>query len=208
MSFQGNGTFLINSTGNPVVTGTTISSTWANALAQDLATGLSTTITKDGQSTPTANIPMGANKITGLANGTEATDAATFGQLITFSAPITTSLGGNVSLSNTGTFFDGPSVAQGTSGTWFASGTVTVSDTAGAANIDLKLWDGTTIIASAQCIVLNANNSVAVSLSGLIASPAGNLRISAKDVSSTSGVILNNASGGGKDSTITAIRVA
>lgn len=84
MSYNGSGTFLINSTGNPVVTGTTISSTWANNLAQDLATGLSTAITKDGQTTVTNNIPLGGNKITGLANGTDPTDAAAFGQLSTF----------------------------------------------------------------------------------------------------------------------------
>jgi hypothetical protein len=59
MSFNGSGTFVINSTGQPVVTGTVISSTAFNALTADLATGLSTTMTKDGQTTATANIPMG-----------------------------------------------------------------------------------------------------------------------------------------------------
>ena len=63
-----------------LVTGTTITSTAFNALTADLATGLSTCITKDGQTTPTANIPMGANKITGLAAGTAATDAANLSQ--------------------------------------------------------------------------------------------------------------------------------
>lgn len=58
MSFNGSGTFNINSTGNPVVTGTTISSTWANALTADLATGLTTTICKDGQTTTTALVPF------------------------------------------------------------------------------------------------------------------------------------------------------
>jgi hypothetical protein len=46
-----------------------------------LATGLSTALTKDGQTTPTANIPMGTFKITGLGAGTAATDAAQYGQL-------------------------------------------------------------------------------------------------------------------------------
>lgn len=81
MSFNGSGTFLINTAGQPVVTGTVISSTAFNALTADLATGLSTCLTKDGQTTPTANIPMGSNKITGLAVGTDLTDAATFGQV-------------------------------------------------------------------------------------------------------------------------------
>lgn len=45
------------------------------------AAGLTNCITKDGQSTPTANIPMGGFKITGLGDGVLPTDAATVGQL-------------------------------------------------------------------------------------------------------------------------------
>lgn len=80
MSFNGSGTFVVNSTGNPVVTLTTISSTWANALTADLATGLSTAILKDGTQTITANIPWGSYKITGLGSGTLSTDAINLGQ--------------------------------------------------------------------------------------------------------------------------------
>jgi len=81
MSYNGSGTFQINTAGQPVVAGTVISSTAFNSLTSDLATGLSTAITKDGQTTPTANIPLGNNKIINLGNGTAATDAAAFGQL-------------------------------------------------------------------------------------------------------------------------------
>jgi hypothetical protein len=58
MSYNGSGTFLINTSGQPVVTGTPISSTVFNALTADLATGLSTAITKDGQTATTARIPF------------------------------------------------------------------------------------------------------------------------------------------------------
>lgn len=54
----------------------------ANQLNSDLAAGLTNTICKDGQSTPTANIKMGNFKITGLGNGTASTDAAAYGQII------------------------------------------------------------------------------------------------------------------------------
>lgn len=81
MSFNGSGTFIINSTGQPVVTGTVISSTAFNALTADLANGLSTTITKNGQTTPTANLPMGGFKFTGMANGSAGTDSATVSQI-------------------------------------------------------------------------------------------------------------------------------
>ena len=81
MSYNGTGTFSINSAGQPVVTGTTITSTAFNTLTADLATGLSTALCKDGQSTPTANIGLGAFKITNLGAGTLATDAASVSQI-------------------------------------------------------------------------------------------------------------------------------
>jgi hypothetical protein len=58
MSYNGSGTFVINTAGQPVVTGTSISSSVFNALTADLATGLSTAITKDGQTATTARIPF------------------------------------------------------------------------------------------------------------------------------------------------------
>jgi hypothetical protein len=81
MSYNGSGVFNINTAGQPVITGTTISSTTFNNLTADLATGLTTALTKDGQSTPTANIGMGAFKITNLAAGTVASDAARLDQV-------------------------------------------------------------------------------------------------------------------------------
>jgi hypothetical protein len=81
MSFNGSGTFQINSAGQPVVAGTVITAAAFNALTADLATGLSTCITKDGQTSATANIPMGNNKFTGLSAGTAATDSTNLGQV-------------------------------------------------------------------------------------------------------------------------------
>lgn len=60
MSYNGSGVFVINTAGQPVVTGTVISSTAFNALTADLGTGLSTAITKDGQTATTARIPFAA----------------------------------------------------------------------------------------------------------------------------------------------------
>ncbi len=58
MAYNGVGVWIVNSTGQPVVAGTTISSSVFNALTADLATGLSTAICKDGQQTTTAIIPF------------------------------------------------------------------------------------------------------------------------------------------------------
>jgi hypothetical protein len=78
-AFNGSGTFVISGVGLPFVTGTTISSTVANQLNTDLATGLSTCITKDGQTTPTNNIPMGNFKLTGVGAPTAPGDALSYG---------------------------------------------------------------------------------------------------------------------------------
>jgi len=80
MSYNGSGTFVINTAGQPVVSGTVISSTYFNALTADLGTGLSTAITKDGQTTATARIPFAQG-----ISSTLVTDASstTTGSIIT-----------------------------------------------------------------------------------------------------------------------------
>lgn len=103
MSFNGLGQWICNSTGNPVVSGTTISSTWLNALTADLATGLSTAICKDGQTTVTANIPMGGFKLTGLGTATLAGDAIAYPTAGSWT-PVDASGAGLVFTSNTGTY--------------------------------------------------------------------------------------------------------
>ena len=80
MSYNGSGTFQINTSGQPVVAGTVISSTAFNALTADLATGLSTAITKDGQTTTTARIPFAAG--INSSSATDSTSTAT-GSIIT-----------------------------------------------------------------------------------------------------------------------------
>lgn len=75
------GTFSLYSTGNPVVTGTTISSTWANNTLSDIATGLSSAILKDGTQTITANIPMSSFKLTGLAAGSASGNSLRYEQV-------------------------------------------------------------------------------------------------------------------------------
>ena len=82
MSRNGSGTYSLPA-GNPVVTGTTISSTWANTTLNDIANALTGSLAADGQTTATGNLQMGSNKITGLADGTLTTDAATVGQVAT-----------------------------------------------------------------------------------------------------------------------------
>ena len=131
MSFNGSGTFVINSTGQPVVTGTVISSTAFNALTADLATGLSTTITKNGQTTPTANLPMGGFKFTGMADGTAGTDSATLSQIQSAYGTFLTVLG-----INTITATVSPSLTAYSAGQMF--GFVAVNTNTGATTINIS----------------------------------------------------------------------
>jgi hypothetical protein len=78
MAYNGSGTFSII---NTFVYDTVVSETAVNANFSDIATGLSTAITKDGQTTITANIPFATYKITGLGDGSAAQDAAALHQI-------------------------------------------------------------------------------------------------------------------------------
>ena len=80
MPFNGSGTYSLPA-GNPVVSGTTISSTTTNNTNSDIATALTNCLTRDGQSTPSANLPMNAKKLTGLAAGTTAGDSVRYEQI-------------------------------------------------------------------------------------------------------------------------------
>ena len=78
MARNGSGTY-----SNPYpnfVSGTVISSTEVDANNSDVATALTQSIAVDGQTTVTANLPMNANKFTGLAVGAAATDSLSLGQ--------------------------------------------------------------------------------------------------------------------------------
>lgn len=85
MSRNGSGTYTLPA-GNPVVTGTTISSAWANTTLTDIGTALTGSLATDGQTTATGNLKMGNNRITGLADGIASTDGATVSQVTTAGA--------------------------------------------------------------------------------------------------------------------------
>ena len=82
MSRNGTGTYSLPA-GNPVVTGTSISSTWANNTLSDIATALTGSVASDGQTPMTGNLDMNSRKVVLLANGTVSTDAINLGQLTT-----------------------------------------------------------------------------------------------------------------------------
>jgi hypothetical protein len=82
MSRNGSGVYSLPA-GNPVVTGTSISSTWSNTTLSDIATALTGSVASDGQTPMTGALDMNSQKIVNLANGTLSTDAISLGQLTT-----------------------------------------------------------------------------------------------------------------------------
>lgn len=121
MSRNGSGTYTLP-VGNPVVSGTTITSVWANSTLNDIATALTGSVASDGQTPMTGTLNMGTNRITGVSNGTLPTDAVNLSQLndpiISGNADITgtlhvggattldstLSVGGNLTVTGNGTF--------------------------------------------------------------------------------------------------------
>ena len=145
MSYNGSGTFQINTSGQPVVAGTVISSTAFNALTADLATGLSTAITKDGQTTTTARIPFAAGINSSLA--TDSSSTAT-GSIITAGGVgiakalyvgTTSNLAGAVTLGGVATFSAQPIFSSLTASTAVATdaskGLVSVTNTGTGNNV-------------------------------------------------------------------------
>ena len=92
MSRNGTGVYSLPA-GNPVVTNTTISSTWANTTLTDIATALTGSLASDGQTPATGNLDMNSNKIVNLTAGTTTGDAVNYTQFL--AAFVNPTFGGN-----------------------------------------------------------------------------------------------------------------
>lgn len=81
MPFNGVGTFTsLGAPTFPAIPNELILATYFNATMNDVFGGLTNAMTRDGQSTALANLPMGGFKLTGLSAGTLNGDSLTFGQ--------------------------------------------------------------------------------------------------------------------------------
>ena len=102
MAFNGSGVFSLVA-GNPVVSGTVISSTVHNNTMTDIASGgLSNCIVKDGQTAATGNLPMGTNRHTGVGAAAALTDYAQAKQVIDGDLTELTSVSGTNTITATG----------------------------------------------------------------------------------------------------------
>ena len=82
MARNGSGTY--NRAVAPYVAGTTITAATVNSEMDDIATALTGSMARNGESPATANIPMGGFRLTGLGNAIANTDAAALGQVTSY----------------------------------------------------------------------------------------------------------------------------
>lgn len=78
MARNGSGTYSVP---NTFVNGTTADADEVNANYTDMGNEITNSIAADGQTTPTANLPMGGFKLTGMGSGSAAGDSANLGQV-------------------------------------------------------------------------------------------------------------------------------
>jgi hypothetical protein len=168
MSYNGSGTFTINTTGQPVVAGTIISSTAFNSLTSDLATGLTTAITKDGQTTTTARITFAQGFTSSL---TTDSSSITTGSIITAGGVgiaknlyvgVNANIAGTLDVTGTTTLTNPVinNIKLGYTTTATAAGTTTLT----VASNYQQFFTGTTT----QTIVLPVTSTLALGISYLI----------------------------------------
>ena len=118
---------------------------------QDLADGLENCVTKDGQNSPSANLPMNSKKHTGVADASAETEYAAYGQLLALVSPFVgaTAVGGTA---NAITLTPTPAITSYTTGKGFSffienenTGAVTLA-ASGLAAVGLRRSDGTDFV--------------------------------------------------------------
>ena len=185
MSRNGSGVYSLPA-GNPVVTGTTIASTWANNTLSDIATALTGSLASDGQTPMTGNLDANSNKIVNLLNPTLAQDAVTkayadalvsgsgTGSFTTLTVTGTTTLATSLTGILKGT---SGVVSVATAGTDYAGISTAQSFTAGQRGAVSALTDGATItpdfaIANNFSLTIGGNRTLA-NPSNLVAGQSG-----------------------------------
>ena len=207
MSRNGSGTYTLPA-GNPVVTGTTISTTWANSTLTDIANTLTASVASDGQTPMTGSLNMASNKIVSVTDPTNPQDAATKAYVdLTQSASGIT--GGTIN--NTSIGATTPSTGAFT--TLTASGATTLSSTLGVTGVStfaagtVSLPAITTAGDTNTGIFFPAADTIAFTKGGAEAmriSSTGKVLINTTTVPTNSFLYVNGAIGQNIDSSVAA----
>ena len=164
MSYNGSGTFVINSTGQPVVTGTVISSSTFNSLTADLGTGLSTAITKDGQTTTTAKIPFAQGLSAAVASNFA---AGTVGAPSIYLSTDTTTGLYRIGANNDGFAISGVKLLDLGSALVGITGALTVSTTLNVTGV-ATLGNGAILGTPASGTVTNLTGTASININGTV----------------------------------------
>lgn len=144
MPRNGAGVYSVYTPGNPVVAGTTIDPTVQNNTVNDIATALTNSLCRNGEAVPTANLPMGNFKFTGLLAGSATGDSIAYGQAAVFT--------GITSTSDTTTYKGQTATTAGQAG-------MMVANSGGTRKLELWFFDSaapTTYGVTAGNVVINS----------------------------------------------------
>jgi hypothetical protein len=125
MSRNGSGTYSLPA-GNPVVTGTTITSTWANNTLTDIASALTDSVAADGQTPMTGDLDLNTNKVINLEPATVAGNAVEYSQFVNATTTSVNITGGTIN----GTTIGATTAATGRFTTLEATSTLAVGTNA------------------------------------------------------------------------------
>jgi hypothetical protein len=137
MSRNGSGTYSLPA-GNPVVTGTTITSTWANNTLTDIASALTDSVAADGQTPMTGDLDLNTNKVINLEPGTVAGNAVEYDQFVAASSTAVAIVGGTIN----GTTIGATTAATGRFTTLESTGNTTVGGTLAVTGISTFTGNG------------------------------------------------------------------
>lgn len=136
--------------GNPVVAGATISSAVQNTTLTDIRDGITASLARDGQTVPSANLPMGTFRHTGVSDGAARDQYASIAQLQDAEPEIVGSVAGTNAITGSMT----PAITAYATGmrvvlipvNTCTTGVVTLALN-GLSAIDIKMSDGNNLIA-------------------------------------------------------------
>lgn len=100
MARNGSGTYSLPLA--DVVAGNTILASWANTTLTDIETALTASLAKDGQTNPTANLPMNSFRHTGVGQGAALTDYVRCDQIVDGDLLALTAVAGTDTITATG----------------------------------------------------------------------------------------------------------
>lgn len=161
MSRNGSGTYSLPvNSWNPAANGVPATAADWQALINDVASAITQSVSRDGQTTLTGNLPMGSNKLTGLASGTAAGDSLRWEQLFSQGQPqdlasaATTDIGaqlttvlnitGTTTITSFGTNYNGPRFVRFAGALTLTHGAALVLP--GAANITTAAGDAAIVV--------------------------------------------------------------